>query len=464
MAALLVSVFVYALVLRVVWFVESDRVRKVLAAWLLPVSLVVMLVVGGLLWPVEKLIVSTLLLLGLVKCAVALRRSRADVRSFSTLGLGLYFFAWPGANMAPFKTRVAPAEDETVRRPLARALFIGATCAVVGIASLLTLGWFATSLSSLFLGWATIFALLMTVHFGIGEMLPWAVHQLGFRVGPLFRAPLASESLIDFWSRRWNISFVEMNSLLFLRPLRKRFGAGGAIFGTFLLSGLFHEIALSYPAGGGWGGPMLYFLLHGALCVLVVPRLNGVANRVLAWAAILGPLPLLFHEPVRATLIIPLDYQLSELLHQRPFEWWFSLCLWLGSIGHFCILGASFQVPKRLGWNEDLPKLSRFNRKVFWTYGAFIVLCIVSFGIMSALLHGELLRGDKAAVTISIFIGVFWAARVGTDLFYFKHDDWPRGWEFEVGHVALTFLFGCLSVLFGLVVPLHVLWQFTQVR
>lgn len=458
MLALLISIPVYAIALGLAWFIERDKARRLASSLLLPLSLVAMIAVGSLFSPLGRLILSTLLLLGMVKCAVALRRSRADVRSFSPLGLSLYFFAWPGANMAPFKTRVASSQQEEERLPLARALFRGATCAVAGTASLLALGWFAANLNPQFLGWVTIFALLLIVHFGVGEMLPWMVHQLGFRVGPLFRFPLASESLPDFWSRRWNIAFVEMNSLLFLRPLHRRFGSKGAIFGTFLLSGLFHEVALSYPAEAGWGGPMLYFLLHGALCVWIAPRLGTIGNRVLAWIAILLPLPLLFHAPVRAALVVPLDFWLSGLLHSRSFDWWFSLCLWLGSIGHFCILGASFQVPKRLGWHEDLPKLSRFNRKVFWTYGAFIVLCIVSFGVMTAVLHAELLRGDKAAAVLSVFIGVFWAARVGTDLFYFKHDDWPRGWEFELGHVALTFLFGCLSVLFGVVVPLHALW------
>ena len=458
MRALLSSFFVYAFGVALVWLVPDGKLRRVLSNFLVPLSFAAMLLTGGWFSAVERLVISTFLLLGVVKCAVALRRSREDVRSFSLLGLACYFLAWPGADMAPFKTRHAPEEDAAKRLPQAQALFRGATCAVAGASSLVALGWFAYSLSSQFLGWATIAALLLTVHFGVGEMLPWVYNQLGFRVGSLFRSPLASQSLTDFWSRRWNLAFVEMNTLLFLRPFRKRLGAVGAIFATFVLSGLFHEIALSFPAGGGWGGPLGYFLLHGALCILVVPRLGAVANRVLAWAAILLPLPILFHAPVRETLVVPLDYWLFDLLHSRSFDWYFSLCLWLGSIGHFCILGASFQVPKRLGWHEDLPKLSRFNRKVFWTYGAFIVLCIVSFGIMTALLHTELLRGDKAAVALSAFIGVFWAARVGTDLFYFKHDDWPRGWEFELGHVALTFLFSCLSVLFGVVVPLHALW------
>ncbi len=458
MRAIFLSIPIYLFALFLVWFIPNDRARKHISSALVPLAFAGMLAGGSWFSPLDRLIFSTVLLLGLVKCAVALRRSQSDLHGFSRLGLALYFCAWPGANMAPFKTRFAPIEDHNERLPLARSLFRGGACAVAGIASLIALGWFARGLNQQFLGPATIGALLLTVHFGIGQMLPWIAHQLGFRVGPLFRAPLASESLVDFWSKRWNLAFVEMNALLFLRPLRQKLGATGAVFGAFVLSGAFHEIALSFPGNGGWGGPMLYFLLHGTLCVWVVPKLGALANRLLAWAAIFGLLPLLFHAPFRDALILPLDFWLHDLLHLRSFDWWFSLCLWLGSIGHFCILGASFQVPHRLGWREDFASLSRFNRKIFWTYGGFIVLCIFSFGILTGVLHKELLRGDKSAVALSCFIGVFWLARVGTDLFYFKHDDWPRGWQFEFGHVALAFLFGCLMTLFGVVVPLHALW------
>jgi hypothetical protein len=447
----------YSLGLALVWF-APDAVRRGLSNALLPLFLVALLLGGRAFSPVERLFLATALLLGLVKCAAALRRSRAGLHGFSRLGLALYFLAWPGVSLAPFQKRGAPPQGHEERRPLALGLFRGASCAVVGAASLLALGWFARSLNPQLLGWATIGALLLMVHFGIGQMLPWALHQLGFAVGPLFRAPLASESLVDFWSRRWNLAFVEMNTVLFLRPLRKRLGAPGAVAGTFLLSGIFHEMALSFPARAGQGGPMLYFLLQGALCVWLVPRLSGAANRVWAWLAILLPLPLLFHAPVRETLMVPLALGISDLLHQRSFDWWLSFALWLGSIGHVCILGASFQVPSRLGWREDFASLSRFNRKIFWTYGGFIVLCIVSFGVLTSVLHGEFLRGDKSAVALSLFIGVFWATRLLTDLFYFKHDDWPRGWEFEFGHTALTFLFSCLFALFGLAVPLHALW------
>jgi alginate O-acetyltransferase complex protein AlgI len=366
----------------------------------------------------------------------------------------LYFFAWPGMEMGAFKQRVPRGAEWTPDDQWrAQGLFRGAATFVLGVASLVALSWFAPHLHRDFLGWAMIFALLATVHFGIGEVLPWLLRQIGFVVKPLFRAPLLSESLEDFWSRRWNLAFVEMDKILFLRPLHQKLGPRGALFGVFVISGILHEMGLSYPANGGWGGPLLYFLLQGALVSFAKTK-----NRFLTWLIVLLPLPLLFHAPFREALILPLAFWLHDLLHQRSFDWYLHGALWLGCAAHFCIIGASFNVPRQLKWHEDFAVLSRFNRKVFWTYGAFIVGVIISFGLLTGFLHHELFRGERAAVGLSLFIGGLWMARVLTDLFYFDHDDWPHGWQFELGHVMLTFTFVCLSVLFGFVVPLHAWW------
>ncbi len=123
----------------------------------------------------------------------------------------------------------------------------------------------------------------------------------------------------------------------------------------------------------------------------------------------------------------------------------FGLALWLAGIGHFCLLGASFQVPNRLGWKHDLVKLAPFNRKLMWTYGAFTVLTIVAFGTLTLVLHDELLRGDRAALGLAVFIGVYWMVRLLVDFFYFTHDDWPAGRAFRLGHFMLTSLFAAMA-------------------
>lgn len=129
-----------------------------------------------------------------------------------------------------------------------------------------------------------------------------------------------------------------------------------------------------------------------------------------------------------------------------------STALWLAGLGHFCVLGASFQVPARLGWKTDLVKLSPFNRKLMWTHGGFAVLTIVAFGVLTLTLHSEMLRGDRAALGLAGFIGVYWSARVAVNALYYRHSDWPIGVGFVVGHALLTGLFVALAATYlGLV-------------
>lgn len=123
----------------------------------------------------------------------------------------------------------------------------------------------------------------------------------------------------------------------------------------------------------------------------------------------------------------------------------FDLDLWLAGVAHFVILFASFQVPYRLHWKEDLEQLMPFNRKLLWVQGGFTVLTIVAFGVLSLVLHRELLRGDRTALGLTCFIGVYWATRVVVDAAYFSHSDWPKGRVFVLGHILLTSLFTFLS-------------------
>jgi hypothetical protein len=136
-----------------------------------------------------------------------------------------------------------------------------------------------------------------------------------------------------------------------------------------------------------------------------------------------------------------------------PTERFFDSILWLAAAGHFLILAASFQVPLRLGWKKDLQSLMPFNRKLLWVQSAFTVLTITAFGVLTLALHAELLRGDRAAMGLACFVGLYWTARVLVDAFYFSHTDWPRGRTFVVGHILLTSLFSSLAAIYlGLVI------------
>ena len=123
----------------------------------------------------------------------------------------------------------------------------------------------------------------------------------------------------------------------------------------------------------------------------------------------------------------------------------FDLDLWLAGAGHFVILIASAQVPSRLRWKEDLQQLAPFNRKLLWVQGGFTVLTIIAFGTLTLAIHSELLRGDRAAMGLACFIGIYWTARILVDAIYFSHADWPQGTLFVVGHALLTLLFSFLA-------------------
>jgi len=132
---------------------------------------------------------------------------------------------------------------------------------------------------------------------------------------------------------------------------------------------------------------------------------------------------------------------MTNTLAERCFD----LVLWLAGAGHFVILAASFQVPSRLRWKQDLAQLMPFNRKLLWVQGGFTVLTIIAFGTLTLVLHAELLRGDRAAMALACFIAIYWTARILVDAFYFNHEDWPHGRQFVIGHTFLTTLFVSLA-------------------
>jgi hypothetical protein len=133
----------------------------------------------------------------------------------------------------------------------------------------------------------------------------------------------------------------------------------------------------------------------------------------------------------------------------------FDRMLWLAGAGHFLILAASFQVPSRLLWKQDLAQLMPFNRKLLWVQSGFTVLTIIAFGTLTLTLHAEFMRGDRAAVGLACFIATYWTARILVDAFYFSHQDWPPGKVFLAGHILLTSLFASLAITYWALL----LWQ-----
>lgn len=207
-------------------------------------------------------------------------------------------------------------------RPRTASFFLrGAGNLVLGLALVLAARgiWVASSQWEVEWRRLTATALLLPglslmLHFGAFNLLTGCWRCLGVECDSVFRAPILSRSLSEFWGKRWNLAFSEMTTLAVYRPLRNCCGNVPALLFAFAFSGVLHELAISVPVRAGFGWPLLYFVLHG-IGILIESRWNALAKRIasrpwigrcwtLCW--ILIPLPMLFHQPFLRGCVWPL--------------------------------------------------------------------------------------------------------------------------------------------------------------
>jgi hypothetical protein len=224
-----------------------------------------------------------------------------------------YLFAWPGMDAeAFFGTAVArrPPPIEWIRAAATTgagvALFFGGRLAGEG--------------RPLLAGWIGMIGLVLTLHFGAFHLLSCAWREAGIEATPLMRGPIRSASLAEFWGRRWNTAFRDLTHRFVFLPLSARLGPRAAVLAGFVVSGVVHDVVISWPAGGGYGGPTVYFMAQavGLLGERTVAgrRLGlgrGWRGRGFTMVVLVAPLPLLFHVPFVTRVVVPFMDRLGAL-------------------------------------------------------------------------------------------------------------------------------------------------------
>ncbi len=216
-----------------------------------------------------------------------------------------YATLWPGMDLLPFTRSVEPNKEPVAVEPAWLGRGIGGMVVGTAIVTFTVLA----EVSDWVGGWLMICGLLALVHFGWADILSWAMRSRGFAVRRLFRPPERATTLNDFWTRRWNRAFVEMDQILFMPALRRYTGrwAPALMLG---LSGVMHELALSFPGGGGWGLPMIYFAGHGlAMQAERTDWFSALPVTATRWWTriwVLAPVALVFHRPFRDALPLEL--------------------------------------------------------------------------------------------------------------------------------------------------------------
>ena len=219
-----------------------------------------------------------------------------------------YLTLWPGLDAHGFLTDSVSSE----LRPRTSEVAVACGKTALGLTLVFGIARFVPDDRELTRGWVGMIGLILTLHFGGFHLLSCAWRAAGVRAVPLMEAPLLASGLTDFWGRRWNRAFRDAAHRFLFRPLAGRLGAGTASAAVFLASGLVHDLVISVPARGGYGGPTVFFLIQGVGAALERTRparrlglQRGLRGWVFAVAVLLLPLPLLFHPPFVREIILP---------------------------------------------------------------------------------------------------------------------------------------------------------------
>ena len=119
----------------------------------------------------------------------------------------------------------------------------------------------------------------------------------------------------------------------------------------------------------------------------------------------------------------------------------------LGGVLHFTILIASALTPKVLAWQTELGRLSKLSQQVIWVHGAYLVLVIVAFGLLSVFMADDLAGGSQLARVVCAFIAAFWLIRLVLQFVFFDARDYLSRWWLKAGYAALALVFltlGCI--------------------
>jgi hypothetical protein len=113
------------------------------------------------------------------------------------------------------------------------------------------------------------------------------------------------------------------------------------------------------------------------------------------------------------------------------------------------ILTASALTPRVLDWRTNLSALHPFLRKLFWVYGAFIVMMIIGFATLTYFHADAIADREPVARSLCAFIAIFWGARLFVQFAIFDPRPFLTNWFYKLGYHALTVIFAFLVFVYG---------------
>jgi hypothetical protein len=225
-----------------------------------------------------------------------------------------YLLAWPGLDATAFLF------DDVTDPPHAGEWIRGVRNVLAGAVLFFGIARFSAPYDAHIAGWIGMTGIVLMLHFGTFDLISCMWRVLGLEARPLMNKPIVSESLGEFWGRRWNTAFRDLTHRFLFRPMTRRFGTIGGIAGGFVFSGLVHELVISVPSGGGYGGPTVFFTLQGVGILFERSKLGkaiGLARGARGWLftmlVLVAPAAFLFHPPFVERIVVPFMRALGAL-------------------------------------------------------------------------------------------------------------------------------------------------------
>ncbi len=227
----------------------------------------------------------------------------------------LYLFCEPGLNAKRFLSSNSKVERPK-RIDWLRAIVFTLTGAICF--------WFLPPLSQAVSNSLTatvgMVGVVLMLHFGMLDFFSLTLRNNRIPSTSLMNAPWQATGVAEFWSR-WNTGFRDLSRETIFYPLVRRRKAQLGLWVTFLFSGLVHDLVISIPAHGGYGGPTLYFLIQAVAVTFERSKLGkrlGISKSWQGWlftaAVVLLPVTLLFHYPFQENVVLPMLVDLGVIL------------------------------------------------------------------------------------------------------------------------------------------------------
>lgn len=122
--------------------------------------------------------------------------------------------------------------------------------------------------------------------------------------------------------------------------------------------------------------------------------------------------------------------------------------IFAAGIGQLGILVASALVPFQLDWKRELASLPRLHKQMYFIYGGYVVLGIITLGVTSLVCSEELASDTVLARAFCIYATLFWGVRLSLKAVLDARPFLTRWW-LKLGYHTLTVLFAGITAVFG---------------